>query len=85
MKKKKKTLSLNKNKPSKFKGEFLDMCIEAVKNSDPSNLDMCIEAVKNSDPSNRMNDNDWVRALKKLIPLQPIIRETTKQDKPENN
>jgi hypothetical protein len=70
MKKKKKTLSLNKNKPSKFKGEFLDMCIEAV---------------KNSDPSNRMNDNDWVRALKKLIPLQPIIRETTKQNKPENN
>jgi len=46
---------------------------------------MCIEAVKNSDPSNRMNDNDWVRALKKLIPLQPIIRETTKQNKPENN
>jgi hypothetical protein len=70
MKKKKKTLSLNKNEPSKFKGEFLDMCIEAV---------------KNSDPSNRMNDNDWVRALKKLIPLQPIIRETTKQNKPENN
>jgi hypothetical protein len=46
---------------------------------------MCIEAVKNNDPSNRMNDNDWVRALKKLIPLQPIIRETTKQNKPENN
>jgi len=68
--KKKKVLTIKHDKPSKFKGEFLDMCIEAV---------------KNNDPSNRMNDNDWVRALKKLIPLQPIIRETTKQDKPENN
>jgi len=48
-------------------------------------FDMCIDAVKNADPKNRLHNNDWVTALKKLVPYQKLIKENNTQDKPENN
>ena len=54
----------------KFKAEFFDMCIDAA---------------KNADPKNRLHNNDWVEALKKLVPYQKLIKQNNIQDKPENN
>jgi|TARA_S200002703_G_scaffold141065_1_gene132639 hypothetical protein len=59
-----------KKKKSKWEAEFLDLCIDIS---------------KDIDPKNRMHNNDWVRALKKLIPYQSLIKETNKQNKIENN
>lgn len=48
-------------------------------------FDMCIDAVKNADPKNRLHNNDWVEALKKLVPYQKLIKQNNIQDKPEKN
>jgi hypothetical protein len=58
------------NPSSKWKAEFFDMCIDAA---------------KNSNTKNRLHNNDWVTALKKLVPYQKLIKENNIQDKPENN
>jgi hypothetical protein len=68
MKKNKKKLTVSRS--SKWKAEFFDMCIDAV---------------KNSNTKNRLHNNDWVTALKKLVPYQKLIKENNIQDKPENN
>jgi hypothetical protein len=46
--------------------------------------DMCINLAKDTDPENRVTDNDWLRALRKLIPYQKLIKQQNIQTKERN-
>jgi len=67
---KKNKKKLTVSRSNKWKAEFIDMCIDAA---------------KNADPKNRLHNNDWVEALKKLVPYQKLIKQNNIQDKPERN
>jgi len=58
-----------KNMKKKTKAEFTDMCINLA---------------KDTDPKNRATDNDWLRALRKLIPYQKLIKQQNIQTKERN-
>ena len=46
--------------------------------------DMCLNLAKDTDSKNRVIDNDWLRALRKLIPYQKLIKQQNIQTKERN-
>ena len=46
--------------------------------------DMCLNLAKDTDSKNRVIDNEWLRALRKLIPYQKLIKQQNIQTKERN-